>query len=150
MQTQWHLPHWGSFPPCLLNLPVLNAMLGVLYENILKQIPSIIKSALSKHNIHSRTISYAICLCHCTYTPIYTKRSSILTYLQYCTNMVILKSQYEESLLESLSGIRNHPKKTFIYHDFNNYLRTLLIQGDIETAVDNSCNNLFTLHTFPF
>ena len=66
--------------------------------------------------------------------------------------MVILKSQYGESLLESLPGMGNHQKKTFIYHDFNNYPRTLLIQGDIETAMDNSCNNLFTLlfHSKPY
>lgn len=104
----------------------VNAMSGVLHENILKQVPSTIESALSKLNIHSKTIPYAICSCHCTYAPVYAEGSSIPTYPQYCTNMVTLESQCGESLLESSPCIRNCPKKTFVYHDFNDYLRTLL------------------------
>lgn len=34
------------------------------------------------------------------------------------------------------------PKKTFVYHDFKDYLASLLSHADIEAAMDQACDNL--------
>lgn len=126
-----------------LAFQVLKGTSGVLHEHVLKQIPSTIKGALAKLNLNCKTVPYAVCLsCHCTYTPVYPKGSSIPTYPDYCTHYPRPEAQCREPLLESCANGGKQPKKAFVYHDFNDYLANLLSRSDIEVLMDHSCDEL--------
>ncbi|KAI9569123.1 hypothetical protein HD554DRAFT_2171569 [Boletus coccyginus] len=133
-----------------LAFQVLKDTLGVLHKHVLKQILSIIKGALAKLNLNYKTVPYTVCLsCHCTYIPIYVKGSSISTYPDYCTHYPRPEAQCGELLLESCTNGEKQPKKAFIYYNFNDYLANLLSHSDIEALMDQSCDELAALLSFP-
>ena len=41
------------------------------------------------------------------------------------------------------------PLKHFVYHDFHDYLASLLSQPDLESAMDKSCDDLMEVHNDP-
>jgi len=116
--------------------------LSLSHENMLKQIPSTIESALSRFNLTSKTVLYAVCNCHCTYWPIYTPGSSTPSYPTYCTNHLTPEKECKEALLNASPNGECRPKKMYTYHDFNNYLANLLARRDIEMLMDQPCDDL--------
>ena len=119
-----------------------NGTLSLSHENMLKQIPLTIESALSRFNLTSKTVPYAVCNCHCTYRPIYTPGSSTPSYPTYCTNHPTPEKECKEVLLNAPPNGQRWPKKTYTYHDFNDYLTNLLARRDIETLMDQPCDDL--------
>jgi hypothetical protein len=103
-------------------------------EHILKQIPLTIQQALSRFNLDGRTTIYAVCpACHCTYKPhgrVYPKR---------CTNKPIPES---DGCNHALLDEDKKPIKTFVYHEFQDYLAGLLANKDIEEMMDKICDDL--------
>ena len=118
--------------------------LSMSHENIIKQIPLTIETALNKFNIMDKTVTYAVCHCHCTYAPSYRAGSTIPTYPEYCTHYPNPGTLCGESLLDTRPNGAPQPKKTFVYHDFNDYLASLLSRSDIESMMDRSCDDLIT------
>ena len=112
--------------------------ISLAHENIMKQIPTTISSVLSKSPLDAKTIVYAICCCHCTYAPTYVPGSKTPIYPDHCTYFLTPEAQCKEPLLKTNS----HPMKSFIYHDFKNYLGSLLSQPDIKILMDLSCDHL--------
>lgn len=116
--------------------------LSLLHENILQQILSTIENALASFNLSSRTIPYATCSYHCTYEPTYPAGSNTPSYPAQCTNSPTPETLCGEPLLATKSNGEVYPKKTYLYHNFNNYLAHLLARGDTETLMDESCDTL--------
>ena len=117
-------------------------LLSMSHENIIKQIPLTIKTALNKFNIMAKIVTYAMCRCHCTYAPSYWAGSTILTYPEYCTHYPNPGTLCGESLLDTQPNGAPQLKKTFVYHNFNDYLASLLLRSDIESMMDRSCDDL--------
>lgn len=116
--------------------------LSMSHENIIRQLPSTIEAALDKFNVTAKTVAYAVCGCHCTYAPSYPTGSAVPTYPEYCTHYPTPETLCGEPLLDARSNGPHLPKKTFVYHDFNDYLASLLSRGDIEAMMDASCDGL--------
>lgn len=116
--------------------------LSAAHENVMKQIPSTISGALSKFQLNTKTIQYAVCACHCIYPPVSSPGSSGLAYPERCNNFPTPEIQCTEELLDTGTDGTHRPKKTFVYHDFKDYLAMLMSRGDIERAMDEACDDL--------
>ncbi|KAG2748521.1 hypothetical protein P692DRAFT_20734893, partial [Suillus brevipes Sb2] len=113
------------------------------HENVLRQIPTTFKTALTKFHLTGKTVAYAICSsCHCTYGPRYAEGSTIPTYPECCTHRPAPEAECGQPLLEHGRDGLLRPMKTFIYHDFKDYLAGLLSRADIEAAMDQACDDL--------
>jgi hypothetical protein len=143
----------GDFVMGLLNMLVylafsLSGKPTALAGAVLKEIPLSIRGALSKLDLESRTIIYAVCpACHCTYEPKYTPGEELPRYPQRCTNIPHPEAEIcGEQLLrdfddeDSLQG--GKPIKPFVYHDFRDYIAGLLSRADLEGMMDKSCRDL--------
>ena len=99
-------------------------------ENILQQIPLTIQTALSRFQLGCKTVIYAVCSCHCTYTPTYAQGSTIPKYPEFCTHRPTPEFKCGEPLLDTNACGDSQPKKVFAYHEFNDYLANLCtLQG---------------------
>lgn len=116
--------------------------LSISHENVLRQIPSTMQSALSKFSLTSKVVPYAVCNCHCTYRPTYVPGSATPCYPAQCTNHLTPETICGEELLDILPNGERRPKKTYSYHDFNDYLANLLGRKEIETMMDQACDDL--------
>ena len=116
--------------------------LSLSHENVLRQIPATIESTLTKFKLNYKTIVFATCACHCIYAPTYSPGSNVPTYLEFCTHHPTPETMCGEPLLDICPSGEHIPKKTFIYHDFNDYLANLLSRRDIEALMDQSCDEL--------
>lgn len=96
------------------------------HENILKQIPITSESAEAKFNLAGKTVPYAVCGCHCTYAPIYAPGSTTPTYPKRCTHCPTPGIECGKDLLLVGADGERRPRKTFLYHDFKDYLAGLL------------------------
>jgi hypothetical protein len=143
----------GDFVMGLLNMLVYLALSfsgkpTALAELVLKEIPLSIHGTLSKLDLESHTIIYAVCpACHCTYKPIHSPREEFPRYPQHCTNIPHPEAEIcgEQLLRDSVDedDIQNDkPIKPFVYHDFRDYLAGLLSRPDLEGMMDKSCDNL--------
>ncbi|KAL4075054.1 hypothetical protein V8B97DRAFT_2022635 [Scleroderma yunnanense] len=74
--------------------------------------------------------------CHCTYAPSYLIGSAVPTYPEYCTHYLNPETLCGKPLLDTQSSGACLLKKTFIYHDFNNYLTGLLSRSNIKMMID--------------
>lgn len=114
-------------------------------EDILAQMPQNIREALFKCNLDSSTTTFAVCpACHCTYEPSYKQGSTVPIYDEFCTNRRTPESEVcREPLLRrgKDDGILQ-PIKPFVYHDFHDYLASLLSRADLELQMDESCDKL--------
>ena len=120
-----------------------NGTLSLSHENVLKQIPAMIETALAKFNLKYKTIVFATCACHCTYAPTYVPSSNVPIYPEFCTHHPTPETMCGEPLLDVVHSNGEHvPKKTFVYRDFNDYLASLLSRRDIEALMDQSCDIL--------
>ncbi|KAG2335991.1 hypothetical protein BDR05DRAFT_953674 [Suillus weaverae] len=109
------------------------------HENLLRQIPTTFKTALSKFNLTEKTVIYAVCsCCHCTYSPHYADGSTLPTYPEHCTHHPMPEAKCSKSLLDHGHDGVLRPKKTSVYHDFKDYLAGLLSHADIEAAMDQA------------
>ena len=123
--------------------------LSSIHKNVIKQIPSTIEGAISRFNLSYQTTSYAMCTCHCTYAPTYRPGSAKPIYPKYCTNYLKPESQCHELLLEIRQNGECHPKKTFMYHSFSDYLASLLVRSDVKSMMDKACEDLFCSRSSP-
>ncbi|KIK35813.1 hypothetical protein CY34DRAFT_16797 [Suillus luteus UH-Slu-Lm8-n1] len=113
------------------------------HENLLRQIPKTFETTLSKFHLTEKTVVYAVCsCCHCTYSPHYADGSTLPTYPECCTHHPTPEAKCSESLLDHGRDGVLRPKKTFVYHDFKDYLAGLLSRADIEAAMDQACDDL--------
>jgi hypothetical protein len=116
------------------------------HHDVIAQMPQSIHDALSKFDLESRVVIYAVCpACHCTYKPRYDEGSTYPIYDETCSNRPEPESDMcNESLLQvDEDGHRiMKPIKPFVYHDFHDYLASLLSRADLEKAMDESCDNL--------
>ena len=61
---------------------------------------------------------------------------------EYCTHHLNPETLCGEPLLDTQPSGAHLPKKTLVYHDFNDYLAGLLSRSNIEMMIDMVCNNL--------
>jgi len=132
-----------------LAFQAVQATLGDLHKHILKQVPLTIEGALTQLNIKCKTVSCAVCTCHCTYLPTYSEGSSIPMYPSYCTHCPRPEDLCGEPLLRGELNHKAEPKNIFHYHDFNDYLDHLLSCSDIEALMDHLCDELATALSSP-
>ncbi|KAG2752472.1 hypothetical protein P692DRAFT_201803058 [Suillus brevipes Sb2] len=111
------------------------------HENILKQIPLTSDGAEAKFHLTGKTIAYAVCSCHCTYPPTYAPGSMTARYPERCVHCPTPGTECGDTLLVGPEGARR-PKKTFMYHDFKDYLSGLLSRRDVEAVMDEACDDL--------
>ena len=119
-----------------------DGMLSATHENVMKQIPATIASALSKFQLDAKTVVYAVCGCHAIYPPTHSSGSGISVYPAQCSNSPTPETQCTDTLLETGADGKERPKKTFVYHDFKDYLANLLSRADIEVLMDSTCDDL--------
>ena len=105
-------------------------------EEVLKQMPQEIRSLLSKFDLESRTVIYAICpACDCTFKPQFPNGPDSPAYPSICTNVPYPGADVCRQQL--LHGTVDHddddnelkprkPIKPFVYHHFHDYLTNLL------------------------
>ena len=115
---------------------------GAIREDVLKQIPSRIETALAQFKLDGRTTAYALCTkCHCTYKPEFQPGSTTPIYPRLCSNRPLPESEpCNKTLVEDLTT-RTKPRKTFVYHSFHDYLSGLLSRPDLEFLMDKSCDD---------
>ncbi|KAG2050548.1 hypothetical protein BDR06DRAFT_1064675 [Suillus hirtellus] len=87
------------------------------HTNILKQIPMTSESTEARFHLKGKIVLYA------------------------CTHCPMLMTECGEALLVGADG-NFRPRRTFMYHDFKDYLFGLLSHRDIEAVMDQACNNL--------
>lgn len=107
-------------------------------ERILKQIPKTVETALKRLNLHSdHTITFAVCPeCHANYPPAPIRNSTDAEYPSRCNYRHLDAGVCGAELLQN-----GKPLKTFVYHDFHDFLARLLSRRDIEAVMDESCDN---------
>ncbi|KIK16137.1 hypothetical protein PISMIDRAFT_16012 [Pisolithus microcarpus 441] len=123
--------------------------LSAVHQNVMAQIPSTIGVALSKFQLATKTIIYAICACHCTYAPSYPVGSQNPVHPNYCSHSLTPETRCTESLLKTSTSGECSPRKIFIYHDFKDYLASLVSCPDIEAIMDSACDDLCALLSSP-
>ena len=130
-------------------------------EEVMKQMPQKIQSLLSKFDLESCTIIYAVYpTCDCTYEPKILIGSDLPTYPSTCTNIPHPEADIcGEHLLRDVDHdgddddvpnthdvkTTKNPIKPFVYHHFHNYLASLLSCKDLKFMMDNSCNVLMAV-----
>lgn len=113
--------------------------INAFQEDILQQIPMTLQTALSRFKIDGKMTTYAVCpRCHCTYEPQILRGSANLRYPAVCTNTPNPSlGVCAEPLLQSTGK----PLKTFEFHSFHDYLAGLLSRSDLESLMDQSCED---------
>lgn len=117
---------------------------------IFKQTPTTIRSALSRFNLDSRTVIYAVCTtCHCTFEPQFAEGSTLPVYPTHCTNRPtpeadvcnkpLLHNVQEEGGFSAMK-----PIMPFVYNHFHDYLARLLSRPDLELMMDKACDDLMS------
>lgn len=114
------------------------------HEHTLAQIPASITAALSTLNLDGRVTIYAVCpACHCTYKLRYKPGSTLAIYPSQCTNKPKPELGHcDEPLLHTRDRDESQTKpiKQFVYHEFMDYLASLLACPDIEAKMDRTCD----------
>ncbi|KIM77364.1 hypothetical protein PILCRDRAFT_12008 [Piloderma croceum F 1598] len=132
-----------------------NGPMDARHVDVIAQMPQNIRAALSKFDLDSWVVVYAVCpVCHCTYKPRYDEGSTYPIYNEFCTNRPEPESDIcGESLLCCIDDDNGHhvmkPIKLFIYHDFHDYLASLLSRADLEEAMDKSWDELMRTRDDP-
>ena len=137
----------------VLNILVFQALqpfsgqpLDSRHEHTITQLPGSIRAALSKFDIDTKTIVYAVCpKCHCTYPPQTSLGESTTKYPSLCTNCPTPSSdECGQPLLrcDKSNQESSKPIKPFVYHSFHDYLASLLSIKDLEEVMDKVCDEL--------
>jgi Transposase family tnp2 len=143
----------GDFVISLINMILYLAFqpatgpIAPRHANVIAQMPQSIRDAVSKFDLESQTVIYAACpKCHCTYKPRYNSGSTRPIYDNTCTNQPTPDSDpCGEPLLRRMDEDGHRvmkPIKPYVYHDFHDYLASLLSHADLEEAMDKSCDDL--------
>jgi hypothetical protein len=113
-------------------------------QDILKQIPLTLVTALKKFNLDSQTTTYAVCPdCHCTYHPRFLSGSDVPIYPKQCNNHPTPETTCNAELLDNDADNNSVPiLKGFIYHHFHDYVGSLEARGDLTDLMDKACDNL--------
>jgi hypothetical protein len=111
-------------------------------DDIHSQIPVTIDAAMNCFSLSSKVTTFAVCpACHCTYKPEIIPSSTEVVYPRVCSNTPHPGAAVcGENLLED--GPKYRPRKTFVYHHFDDYLAGMLARPDIERMMDESCETL--------
>jgi hypothetical protein len=132
--------HWAFQDP--------KGNLTACQSSILKQIPTMVESVLSKFNLEGKTTIFAICPeCHCTYSPSFCPGSNTPSYLTTCSNRPypdaeVCNAPLLEEMIADDGTKSSRPFKPFVVYDFHDYLASLLAQKDLEDVIDKSCDEL--------
>jgi hypothetical protein len=120
------------------------------HQNVLSQIPMTFDTTLAKFHLTEKTVVYVVCSsCHCTYSSHYAYSSTVPLYPEHCTHCPTPEAKYGEPLLSHGPEGVLQLQKTFMYHNFKDYLASLLSHADIEVEMDQACNNLQDLINSP-
>ena len=110
-------------------------------NTVLEELPITSQTVMDKFKLNGRKTTYAVCLeCHCTYPPL--GDPEMPTYPERCSNKPSPDRTCHAILLESHSGGHARPLKTYDHYSFHDYLGALLARGDLETAMDESCDQI--------
>ena len=115
---------------------------SVLGERTMAQVPTTIRGALSRFNLHHGTTVFATCpSCSFIHKPIYKPGSTTPEYPSHCDNKP--KSWLpvcNEPLLQPLPD--GTPIKPYVYHHFHDFVAGLLSRSEIEALIDAPCDRL--------
>jgi hypothetical protein len=99
------------------------------------------ESGKARFHLNGKTVPYAVCSCHCTYALTYGPGLTTPVYPERCMHRPTPTTICGEALLVGTDG-ELWPRKTFLYHDFKDYLFSLLSRRDIEAMMDQACDDL--------
>ncbi|KAJ7489727.1 hypothetical protein B0H11DRAFT_2229749 [Mycena galericulata] len=105
-----------------------------LQEQILKDLPSSLYTAMQRLNLDGKTVLYAACpSCHHIHAPIFSP-SNIPTWPEECENEVVGEDGRYKCATALLIDTKCHPRpiRPFLSHSFLDYLARLLSTPDIE------------------
>jgi hypothetical protein len=124
----------------------MNGDLNAVQENILAELPRRIAEVVKRFNLDGQTTTYAVCpSCHSLHKAVFKSGSSTPQYPERCSNTILGKGECGTSLLQDgwLSGLTSKkPIKTFVYHNLDDFVGSLLSRSDLEEYIDKSCDNL--------
>ena len=125
-------------------------------KEVLKQMPQEIRNLLSKFDLESRIVIYAVCpACDCTFEPQFPNGPDSPTYPSTCTNVPypgadVCRQQLLHGTVDhdnSDNELKSRKPKPFVYHHFHDYLANLLSRKDLELMMDKSCDDVMsTIH----
>jgi hypothetical protein len=114
--------------------------------HILGQLPTSLYTALSRFQVESRSILYAVCpVCNFTYKPTFHPNAANANYPSQCTNRIPGPSRLNvcnTQLLEKRNG-STRPIKPFLAASFSDYLARLLQDAEVERLCDKACDDAF-------
>ena len=91
-------------------------------SHVISQLPDTVRGTISHLKLDGQTTKYAVCpTCHCTYLPRLDRRTGLDFYPEICTNLPA--PGVAQCNIQLKDG--NNPKKTFLYHNFKDYLAAL-------------------------
>lgn len=116
---------------------------SILGDSTMAQVPTTIRGALSRFNLHHGTTVYATCpLCNFIHKPISKPGSTTPEYPSHC----YIKPKpwlppCNEPLLQT-SSQNCSPIKPYVYHHFHDFVASLLSRPEIEALVDMPCDRV--------
>ncbi|KAJ7493938.1 hypothetical protein FB451DRAFT_1388071 [Mycena latifolia] len=119
-----------------------NYSYDALQEEILKELPSSLYTAMQKLNLDGKTVLYAACpSCHHLHAPTLST-SNIPTWPEECENEVVREDGRSKCATALLVDTKSHPRpiRRFLSHSFLDYLARLLSTPEIERQMDQTCD----------
>ncbi|EPQ49864.1 hypothetical protein GLOTRDRAFT_97339, partial [Gloeophyllum trabeum ATCC 11539] len=115
-------------------------------ERVLADIPSTVDTVLSKFKLDGRVTTYATCSeCHAIYAPHYEEGSADAVYPAICTSKTLGSDQICGAPLtetDNTGGDRSmKPLRSFVMHNYEDYMAGLLARHDIESLMDKACDD---------
>lgn len=114
-------------------------------EDVLKQLPTSLESALRKFKIDPKTVVYAACpSCHCTHALTDDRLSGDPSYPETCEGVVYPKTGAATVCGQRLLDMRQgklRPIKPFVFPSFIDYVASMMSDPDIESMCDKACDD---------
>ena len=113
-----------------------------LQEEILKDLPSSLYTAMQRLNLDGKTILYAACpSCHHIHAPSLSTNNTP-TWPKECENEIVGVDGRSKCATGLLVVTKSHPRpiKPFLTHSFVDYLARLLSTPEIEIEMDQACD----------
>jgi hypothetical protein len=119
-----------------------NYSYDALQQEILKDLPSSLYTAMQRLNLDGKTVLYAACpSCDHIHAPTLST-SNIPTWPKECENEIVGEDGRSKCATALLVDGKSyaHPIKSFLSHSFLDYLARLLSTPAIETQMDHACD----------
>lgn len=113
-----------------------------LQEEILKDLPTSLYTAMNRLNLDGKTVLYAACpSCHHIHAPTLSP-SNIPTWPQECENEIVGADGRSRCATALLTSNKGHPRpiRPFLSHSFLDYLARLLSTPETERQMDQTCD----------